>query len=102
MSFYGSVYYQLVDTFYKIAAKNLDATTFGADEAGQLNDVQAKKYLVDCYLMGIGTKQDEDKAFKLAEELYNSKNIYVENDKFYTTWFVEKIQKKWKKSIDFL
>ena len=41
MSFYGSVYYQLVDTFYKIAAKNLNATTFGADEAGQLNDVQA-------------------------------------------------------------
>lgn len=43
-------------------------------EAAELNDVQAKKYLVDCYLMGIGTKQDEDKAFKLAEELYNSKN----------------------------
>lgn len=41
MSFYGSVYYQLVDTFYKIAARNLNATTFGADEAGQLNDVQA-------------------------------------------------------------
>ena len=41
MSFYGSVYYQLVDTFYKIAAKNLNTTTFGADEAGQLNDVQA-------------------------------------------------------------
>ena len=32
MSFYGSVYYQLVDTFYKIVAKNSAARSFGPKE----------------------------------------------------------------------
>ena len=32
MSFYGSVYYQLVDTFYKIVAKNSSVRTFGPTE----------------------------------------------------------------------
>ena len=32
MSFYGSVYYQLVDTFYKIVAKNSAARNFGPAE----------------------------------------------------------------------
>ena len=32
MSFYGSVYYQLVDTFYKIVAKNSNARSFGPAE----------------------------------------------------------------------
>lgn len=32
MSFYGSVYYQLVDTFYKIVAKNSDSRNFGVVE----------------------------------------------------------------------
>lgn len=32
MSFYGSVYYQLVDTFYKIVAKNSTARNFGPVE----------------------------------------------------------------------
>lgn len=32
MSFYGSVYYQLVDTFYKIVAKNSAARSFGPEE----------------------------------------------------------------------
>ena len=32
MSFYGSVYYQLVDTFYKIVAKNSDSRNFGVAE----------------------------------------------------------------------
>lgn len=32
MSFYGSVYYQLVDTFYKIVTKNSDSRNFGPKE----------------------------------------------------------------------
>ena len=32
MSFYGSVYYQLVDTLYKIVAKNSAARNFGPAE----------------------------------------------------------------------
>ena len=32
MSFYGSVYYQLVDTYYKIVAKNSTARNFGPVE----------------------------------------------------------------------
>ena len=41
-------------------------------EAAEQNDVQAKKYLIDCYLEGIGTAVNEEQAFKEAYKLYTA------------------------------
>ena len=39
-------------------------------EAAEKRDVQGKRLLIDCYLYGIGTAKDEEKAFLLAKELH--------------------------------